>query len=206
MGKFHITKTIKKDFTEDEETERILSNLKRLHTITMYPHNTVTESMVAGKLNTQYCGIDKSGREKIFFESSYGSARYPQITTLGVEECRRRNYCVVQKAISELVPGGKQRFKFLMPIEEFYLYTFNGNVYWLDNNDYTFVPFNDDNEEWEDKNNITNNQIWVSFNSVEICQKILNIIKKQLILNKLAGKEEEDPIGSFLGAAGMNFR
>ena len=36
--------------------------------------------------------------------------------------------------------------------------------------------------------------------------KVLAVIKKQMILNKLEGKKDEGPTGSFLGAAGMQFR
>jgi len=190
---FKVTKRISKEFTEDEELERIFSNLKRLHTISMYPHNTVNEGMVLGNLNAGLCGIDKSGREKVFFETNYSQEQYPRVSALGIEECRRRNYCVVSKAIGELIPGGKIKFKELMPLEDFMLYSFSGGSYWLDKKKWAFTE--DDweaPEDWMSKHIIKINQNWSTLNSVDICHKILNIIKKKVMLNKLAGKQNND--------------
>ena len=79
-------------------------------------------------------------------------------------------YILLCLAVSEFVPGGRGRYRELMDESEFILYTVSGMTFW---------------------GNKKGKQDWSDLNSVEICQKVLSMINKKIILQKLNGEDED---------------
>lgn len=158
-----ITKTAKKELTFAEERQRILENLIRMRKLNMFKYNHVTEYYDKKFINI--CGIDKTGGSKLFFTSEYmnNDLLRTGLNDLCCEECKCRNYAVIIKAIKEFI--GINNIVKYMSYEKFMLTVKEHNLLW--------------DEEY-----------WTHQSSVDICHKVLNIIKKKMILDKLEKRNE----------------
>lgn len=177
--KLKVLNTVKKELTQKEEKDRIFSNLVRLSKISKYELNDGFESH-GKRINVKCCTIDRSGREKLFFNSSYSFTYSVPISSFGMMECNYRNYAVVRTTIKEFLPYGVKDFRAYMPLEEFKLWTSGGVVIWGDLQN----PC-----EWDSVRDSKNVEVWTKMNSVDICYEILQIIRRNMVLDRLKGNE-----------------